>query len=257
MNQKFSILTPNYNCAHYLDDWGSCVLAQKYRPLEVIFVDDCSNDVSLDKAAEWLVKFNAVGIEMGITKLNKRSYYGTGCKTAFTLATGEFFGTLDADDVIKPGSVEYIMSLYQNYPDIAWIYTKFQMVKQDLAISRQGFSCAPNPNESLLSMGLKGHHTYSHWRTWSKRVPRPEKLFVEGQRCSVDKYLGYRLEELSQGAFAPTVCYLWRTGSKQSISLSEPSKQMWKQVMKEAKTRRLRYGVKPIPVRTLKEKEHL
>jgi glycosyltransferase involved in cell wall biosynthesis len=257
MNPKFSILTPNYNCARYLDDWGPSILAQNYRPLEVIFVDDCSDDGSLDKAAEWYTKFAAVGIEMGITKSEKRSYYGTGCKTAFALATGDFFGTLDADDIIKPGSVDYVMSLYQKYTDIAWIYTKFQMAKQDMTISRQGFSCAPNPGESLLSMGLKGHHTYSHWRTWSRRVPKPHKLFVEGQRCSVDKYLGYRLEELAQGAFAPTVCYLWRTGSKQSISLSEPSKQMWKQVMKEAANRRQKYGVKPIPVRSLKEKVQL
>jgi glycosyltransferase involved in cell wall biosynthesis len=254
MKPKFSLLTCCYNNKKYLDDWGNCILKQDYRPLEVVFVDDNSNDGSFAKWKEWALKINQHGITTIDSSQSERSYYGTSCYNAQSLATGDFFGILDADDAIKPNAVGYIMDLYEKHQDIAWIYTQFEICNIDLSFRRGGFSCAPSHGESILSMGLKGKHTYSHWRTWSRRIERLDKIFPKGQKSAVDKYMGYRLEEFGKGMFCPTTCYSWRTGNKSSISYTEPSKMMWKKVMKEASSRRKKYGHKPSDVRVLTEK---
>ena len=42
MNDKFTLLTAFYNGSQYLNDWVQSISNQCYRPLEVVFVNDCS-----------------------------------------------------------------------------------------------------------------------------------------------------------------------------------------------------------------------
>ena len=44
MNNKFTIITASSNKYPYLKDWMESIIEQKYRPLEVVMVDDCSED---------------------------------------------------------------------------------------------------------------------------------------------------------------------------------------------------------------------
>ena len=92
---------------------------------------------------------------------------------------------------------------------------------------------------------------YSHWRTFSTRVPRLHKIFKDGLRCAVDKYMAYRLEEVSGGLFAPRICYRYRHGVPRAISRIERSIRTWKNIIEEAKNRRRKYNITPVPVSAL------
>ena len=48
---KVSVIVPFYNCAPYLRDCVDSILAQSYRDIEVILVDDGSTDGSAESCA--------------------------------------------------------------------------------------------------------------------------------------------------------------------------------------------------------------
>lgn len=90
-------------------------------------------------------------------------------------------------------------------------------------------------------------HCYSHWRT-CKRMPKIETIWRDGLKVSVDKRMGYRLEELAKGAFVNKVCYRYREGMNHCVTKNEKPIQTWHFVRKEAAKRRKKYGIKPFPV---------
>jgi len=252
MNNKFTILTSSNNCGKYLKDWSSSIIAQTYRPLEVVFVDDRSKDKTKIIIQELSKKMVDNDIEFKHVVNDKRRYCASSYNKALKLATGDYFGVLDADDALKKTAVEYVYGLYQEYPEIAWIYTQFNICNMSLRAKKRGWCKAPTKGRSLLDIGSK--HAFSHWRTFSRRIPRLDKVFQNGLRCAVDKYMGYRLEELGPGLFTDKVCYRYRQRYSFSISTSENTKGTWSKIRKEAEKRRKLHNYVPFPIIVYKEK---
>tara|TARA_Y100000034_G_scaffold136998_1_gene218178 strand:- start:8438 stop:10471 length:2034 start_codon:yes stop_codon:yes gene_type:complete len=251
-NPKFTILTSGHNSEQFLMDWSNSIIHQNYRPLEVIYVDDCSRDGSLEQLKQLAKRFKQESIELKVIKNMKRAFCGSSYYIGQSQATGEFFGVLDADDMLADDAVDFIMKQYVKHPDLTYIYTQFEVCTNKMKSKARGFSRAPHPGETLLTMGKKRKHAFSHWRTFSKRFPQCGKLFKRGLRCSIDKYMGYRLEEFGKGAFIDRVCYKYRQhSSPANISSTEPTKKIWEKVTNEAVTRRKSYKLKPHTIVTL------
>lgn len=244
-NDKFTILTSSHNNVTYLDAWSESILRQSYRPLEVVFVDDANKDGTAKKIHELKPQFDEQNIDLKIVHNKKRLHCASSYQAGFNEATGYFMGVLDSDDMLTPQAVEYIMSLYKEKPEIGWIYTQFDICDKKMKPRKKGFCRAPAHGESLLDLGKRGKHSYSHWRTFSRRVPKLEKIWNPGLTCAVDKYMAYRLEEWSKGMFVNTVCYKYREGVKKSISDQGKSKQVWRDIIKDAEKRRKRYKLEP------------
>lgn len=47
-NARLSVVVPNYNHAQYLPEALNAILNQSCRPMEVIVIDDCSTDNSVE-----------------------------------------------------------------------------------------------------------------------------------------------------------------------------------------------------------------
>ena len=250
MAEAFSLLTASYNNAKYLEDWSQSILWQSYRPLEVIFVNDCSTDNTIDSLRHYGNIFSQNNITLKIIDNSSRMYYAGALQVAWSNAAGPFFGVLDSDDQLEKGAIEYVMDLYEKFPHIGYIYSQFAIYDQNLKKWKgHGFSCGPkNEYESLLEVGMRKKHGFSHWRTFCTRVPRLHKIFRPGLRAAVDKYMGYRLEELAPGMFTDKVLYKYRGWVPGCISLTEKPKEVWQTVIKEAKNRRAKYSYKPFPV---------
>jgi glycosyltransferase involved in cell wall biosynthesis len=251
-NNKFSIITASYNKEKYLNDWAISILAQKYRPLEVVLVNDCSTD-NTSKLLEKIEKdFTSSGIEIKIINNKEQLYCASAYKKAVSYATGSYLGILDADDMLVDDSVDYIMGLYKKHPDIAWIYTQFMWCDERMNKKRKGFHSAPKKGESLLDMGRRREHGIgTGWRTFSHKIDRFDKLFKDGMKCAVDKNMGYRLEEMGVGMFVDRICYRHRghpVGSKDSVSSTKEAIRMWKEVVEKTIKRRKKYDKKPCKI---------
>lgn len=85
-----SVVIPVYNGERYLAEAIESVLAQNYRPIEVIVVDDGSMDGSADVAQRFVPRI----------RYNHQPQSGTGAarNQGTELAEGDFFAFLDADD---------------------------------------------------------------------------------------------------------------------------------------------------------------
>lgn len=249
---KFSILTSSYNNARYLDMYVKSILWQDYRPLEVVFVDDGNSDNTFNIIKSYEDSLALKNIDLTVIQNKSRLHCGSAYLKAYEAAKGDFFGILDSDDALARGSVKAVMDKYLAKEDCAWIYTQFEFWNSSLKKRlRKGFCKKPKPGKSLLFMGEQGVHGYSHWRTFSRRVPHADTVFGKGLKSAVDKYMGYRLEELAVGGFLNRVCYFYRTDVKHSISKSGGTRVSWRDVMKEAKSRRKKNRLKPYEILAL------
>ena len=240
-NKKFTILTAAYNSGRYIEDWAKSILAQKYRPLEVIFVEDKSTDNTKEMVKKISKNFYKKNIDFKLIQHNKKLYCGSAYNLALKSATGSYFGILDSDDMLEPFACEFIADIYDRFLNIAWIYTQYNKYNRKMTrVIKKGFCHCPPSNKSILYMEKKGINTYGHWRTFSDRISTLKDLFGEGLKCCVDKHLGIRLEELGIGMFVNKVCYKYRTRSKweKSIVHSYPLGKIRLQVTQKAKKRR-------------------
>jgi glycosyltransferase involved in cell wall biosynthesis len=92
-----SVMIGVYNAAPYLGEAIDSVLAQGYEPLELIVVDDGSDDGSADVAKAYPeVRYF----------YQRNAGNGAARNRAVEAATGEYFAFLDADDRFTPGKLE-------------------------------------------------------------------------------------------------------------------------------------------------------
>lgn len=104
-----SVLIPCYNAAPYISATLQSVLAQTWRPLEIIVVDDGSTDNS----AEIVRSFSGAGV-----RLYQQDNRGQTAALNATLryATGDFVQYLDADDVLDPEKIALQMARLRDQP---------------------------------------------------------------------------------------------------------------------------------------------
>lgn len=111
-----SILLPNYNYAHYLEQCLESVLNQTYDNIEVIISDNQSVDDSFQIIKEYEKKFTQHGIWYDMLR-NKRNI-GSAGNTAkcFERAEGEYFIWLSTDDYLEPDAIENMVKGLELYP---------------------------------------------------------------------------------------------------------------------------------------------
>lgn len=112
MNPKVSIVIPVYNGANYVADAIESALAQTYKNLEVVVVNDGSKDNGATEEAikPYLDKIVYVRKENG----GVSSALNVGIKTM----TGDYFSWLSHDDLYSPDKIEKQVALIQSEHDI-------------------------------------------------------------------------------------------------------------------------------------------
>lgn len=119
-----SIVMPNYNSEKYLKATIDSVLAQTYTNWELLFVDDCSTDSSL----EIVRSYNDSRIK--ILQNEKNSGAAVSRNYALREAKGKWIAFLDSDDLWIPEKLEKQLAYMQNN-DISFSYTDYEVIDED------------------------------------------------------------------------------------------------------------------------------
>ena len=98
---KVSVIIPFYNVEQYIGECIESVLKQTLKDIEVICVNDGSNDKSEEIVKEFLGKNDNIIL---ITKEN--GGLSSARNAAINIATGDFIYFLDSDDCILPNTLE-------------------------------------------------------------------------------------------------------------------------------------------------------
>jgi glycosyltransferase involved in cell wall biosynthesis len=115
-----SVIIPNYNHAHFLDDALHSVLSQDYRNFEIIVVDDGSTDDSLGVLAKY-------GTTIRLIRQENKGLSGAR-NTGIRTAKGVYYCFLDADDYWLPNFLSTVVSFLDNHPEIGAVHTGFYFV---------------------------------------------------------------------------------------------------------------------------------
>ena len=89
IEMKVSIIIPIYNVASYIEECVQSVINQTYSNLEVILVDDCSADNSMDLALKIISQSDKSSI-FKIEKHNRNRGLSAARNTGIRRAAGEF-----------------------------------------------------------------------------------------------------------------------------------------------------------------------
>lgn len=93
-----STIIPVYNRPHLVREAVQSVLAQTYRPIEIVLVDDGSTDETAAVCDALAAAYP--GVVRVVHRVNGES--AAACNTGLGLITGEFVQFLDSDDLLAP-----------------------------------------------------------------------------------------------------------------------------------------------------------
>lgn len=118
-DMKVSIIIPVYNVAPYVEECIQSVLRQDYKNLEIIIIDDCGTDNSME-LVEKLVKNSSRDIV--ILKHDYNKGLSAARNTGIRRATGDYIFFLDSDDFIKSYCISILVKTAKIYINADMVY---------------------------------------------------------------------------------------------------------------------------------------
>jgi GT2 family glycosyltransferase len=116
-----SIVTPVFNTpVKWLEECVESVRAQIYEKWELLLVDDNSTDPDLLK---FLPEIAARDSRIVVAKVDKERGISAASNRGLELATGDWIGFLDHDDLLEPDALSEHVKWLQSHPDADLIYS--------------------------------------------------------------------------------------------------------------------------------------
>ena len=124
MNNKVSIILPVYNGAKYVGRAIDSILAQSYRDYEVIIVNDCSTDNTLEIIREYEKKDSRIKVYSNATNQKLPRTLNNGFKNA----TGQYYTWTSDDNTYHIDAIEKMVNILDDNPNIDLVYTDYSVV---------------------------------------------------------------------------------------------------------------------------------
>ena len=151
MNDKFteglvSIIMPVFNASRYVIESVESIIAQTYNNWELIIVDDCSIDDTLEKIDKYIKRDNRIRV----IKLNENLGVAKERNIAIEEANGRYIAFLDSDDKWKYNKLEKQLA-FMNKNSYGLSFTAYEYIDSN---SDKG-KVVEVPNYQDYKMGLK------------------------------------------------------------------------------------------------------
>ena len=222
IDYKYAIIIPNcnndrgnYNGKSFLRNCIESILNQTYKDFELIIVDDCSNDTSVETIKEYQKKDKRIHLIE-----NKRKRYNGGSRNvgidyALDNLDFDYFAFLDSDDWWKNDKVlEKINSRLYNH-DMALLGMEL--------IDRNGvFMTKFHEYNDYKDFFLSDNKV---WCTaWARVIKKNKIVYFCEDTLMEDRVWSYRqadqIDDLNKVINIKEVCYVWnRTNTTNSVSM--------------------------------------
>ncbi len=139
-----SILINNYNYEQFLGDAINSALAQTYKKIEIIVVDDGSTDASRQIIADYGDRI------LSVLKLNggQASAFNAG----FAASSGEIICFLDSDDLFVREKVQRVVEIFEGDAQSGWCFDRLRLFDHG---TQDPYFAPGTP--------IPSHHTYGRW----------------------------------------------------------------------------------------------
>lgn len=122
-----SVLLPVYNVANYIEESVNSILNQTYKNIELIIVDDHSNDGTYDILRKMEERDKRI-------KLYRNSYNKKIVETlnfAYQQSSGEYICRMDGDDISDYDRVERKLNFLNEHPDISLVGCSVKSISEN------------------------------------------------------------------------------------------------------------------------------
>lgn len=156
-----SIILPNYNKSKYISETISSVINQTSSEWELIVVDDCSTDSSLQAIENFLNKNSQIKLIKNSTNQGANFCRNKGLSEA----KGEWVIFLDGDDILSPHCIMNRLNFISNFPEIDFAVFPMKPFKEKLTDANPVW--IPEKNRALqrfLSHQLPWTITQPFWK---------------------------------------------------------------------------------------------
>ncbi len=120
MDSLVTVVIPAHNSRPYIAPALDSILVQKYRPIEILVVDDGSTDSTVQMVRGYAP-------EVRVIEQEQRGHPAAR-NAGIRAASGEFLGFLDHDDLWSPDKLELQIASFERNPDARlslWAYPEF------------------------------------------------------------------------------------------------------------------------------------
>ncbi len=225
---KISIIIPVYNVEKYIEKCLNSLVNQDYgiENLEIIIIDDCSQDESLEIAQNFQKKYPK-SFKIIKHKVNKKA--GGARNTGLRSATGEFISFIDPDDFIDKETYAYLIpKMIETNADMCafgFLYVSenaktkkpnhasFKLFKEEKIITHK--ELLEKYTEFLYSMGVCNKVYKKHLLNGIEKF-KEFQLLTEDAKFSMDTFLKSEKIFLSDKYF-----YFYRKNDSHSSATSK------------------------------------
>ena len=145
VDELVSVITPVYNAEKYIRKTLDSMVAQTYKNMEFILVDDCSKDKSSQIIKEYTEKYPNI-----IYYLQEKNMgAGVARNTALEMAKGRYVAFLDSDDIWKATKTKEQVKLMKA-TGTPLCYTSIEMIDENDAVIKTKRSIKEKCNYKFL-----------------------------------------------------------------------------------------------------------
>ncbi len=139
---RISIVTPSFNQGSYIERTIKSILDQNYPNLEYVIQDGLSSD----NTVEIIQKYHTQLTHWESIQDNGQSH---AINLGFAHCSGEIMAYLNSDDLLLPGSLNYIANYFMQHPEVDVVYGHRILIDEnDLEIGRW---ILPSHSNAILS----------------------------------------------------------------------------------------------------------
>ena len=212
-----SIIIPMYNAEKYIGECLNSILVQTFTDYEIIIVDDCSTDNSLELVKSYIPKF---GGRLIIAQLNNNSGNAAMPRNVgIELSHGEYLFFVDSDDALTPTALSELYPIAKKFDaEILYYNGYYKFIGENLADSKKtvrnflGNIKTPKMLENPLNTFLNGGLNVMPWcYLFRRNLIIENKLTFPNMLIGEDRFFVYSAMFFAKKVVrVPNACYYYR-----------------------------------------------
>lgn len=217
---KISIIVPAYKTPEaFLRQMMDSLLAQTYANWELCIANASPEDASMEYVLKEYAKKDS---RILWKKLEENKGIAENTNEAFAMATGEFAGLLDHDDLLAPNALYEVAKVLETEPDIDVLYTDEDKVRGDEVLEHFQPHLKPDFNIDLL----RSNNYICHFFVVRKSLLEKTGGFRREYDGAQDYDFIFRCTQAAGKIHhIPEILYHWRT--HQSSTADNPESKLY------------------------------
>lgn len=210
----FTIIIPLYNKESYVENTINSILNQTFTDYEVLIVNDCSTDTSIEKVKPYL------NDKIKLIEHSENKGLSAARNTGINNAIANYITFLDADDLWKPTFLETIFRLINDFPEAKIFGTNYEEVYSNKIVTPKNLPNVLKPNSSQIFDFFKfnlGQGIYNHGSvSFHKEVYSKAGMYDENIDFAEDIDFNIRANYYFKLAYSNTIQmqYFMETGTQ-------------------------------------------